>query len=62
MIHHGTRIFSYPELLNTTRDGERGEYIVMRVQRMGQTLELSLPRGPLGVRLKTDRIDPDAGS
>ena len=29
-----SRIFSYPELLNATRAGVRGEYIVMRVQRM----------------------------
>jgi membrane-associated protease RseP (regulator of RpoE activity) len=58
----GSRVFSYPDLLNATRGGERGEYVVLSVQRNGETLELTFPRGPLGIRLDSDRVDPDANT
>lgn len=57
-----SRVFSYADLRNATRAGERSEYVVMRVQRQGETLELSVPRGPLGIRMDSDRLDPDAAS
>ena len=54
-----SRVFGYTELRDATRAGQRGEYVLVRVQRGPSTLELSVPRGPLGVRLEVDRVDPD---
>jgi len=55
-----SRVFGYTELRDATRAGQRGEYVLVRVQRGPSTLELSVPRGPLGVRLEADRVDPKA--
>jgi C-terminal processing protease CtpA/Prc len=55
-----SRIFSYSDLRDATRAGARDEYVVLRVQREGETLDLSLPRGPLGIRMALEQIDPDA--
>jgi len=54
-----SRIFAWSDLRNATRAGDRGEYVRMRIQRDGETLELLLPRGPLGVRLDSEQVDPD---
>jgi len=55
------RVFAYADLSNATRAGERGEYVLVRIQRGGEILGLSVPRGPLGIRLDQDQIDPDLG-
>ena len=56
-----SRVFAWSDLRNATRGGARGEYVAMRIRRNGESLQLALPRGPLGVRLDSDQIDPDAG-
>lgn len=53
-----SRIFAWSDLRTATRDGERGEYVRMRVKRQEETLELLVPRGPLGVRLGSAQVDP----
>ncbi len=53
-----SRVFSFSDLRNATRSGERGENILVRVQRNGQIMELILPRGPLGIRLDSDSVKP----
>ena len=45
------RMFSWSDLRDATSDGERGEVVFLRLQRGGETLDISIPRGPLGVRL-----------
>ncbi len=52
------RVFSFNELRDATRVGERGENILLRVQRKGETIKLILPRGPLGVSLNSDSVEP----
>jgi hypothetical protein len=54
------RVFAYGDLRNATRAGEPGEYVLVRIQRGADLLELGVPRGPLGIRLDQDQIDPDA--
>ncbi len=44
-------IYTSRELQNATRDGIRGELVSVSVLRGGQTLNLAIPRGPLGVTL-----------
>lgn len=53
------RIFSWSDLRNTTRAGERGEYVWVQLERNGEILELTLPRGPMGVRLSSDTVNPE---
>jgi S1-C subfamily serine protease len=55
-----SRVFAWSDLRNATRGGARGEYVAMRIRRNGEALQLALPRGPLGVRLDSVQIDPDA--
>lgn len=56
------RVFAWLELRNATREGSRGEDVIIRVQRNGEVLELALPRGPIGVRLDSEQVDPDANT
>ena len=56
------RIFSWVDLRDATRAGQRGEYVIMRVQRDGELFELNVPRGPLGVRMDMEQIEPGAES
>ncbi|TVQ91206.1 MAG: PDZ domain-containing protein [Chromatiaceae bacterium] len=51
-------IFDPGELRTATTVGERGELVPVRIRRNNQPLELWLPRGPIGIRLDTDRIAP----
>lgn len=44
-------IYTSRELQNATRDGIRGELVSVSVLRSGRTLNLAIPRGPLGVTL-----------
>ena len=53
------RIFSWSDLRNSTRAGERGEYVWIQLERDGETLELTLPRGPMGVRLSSEMVNPE---
>jgi hypothetical protein len=45
----GTRVFDTGELNALTRQGNPGESVTVEVQRNGQTVELTVPRGVLGV-------------
>lgn len=55
------RLFAVDDLLQATTGGERGEYVPIRIERDGSQLDLVLPRGPMGVRLVTSRLDPGRG-
>ena len=52
------RIFSTRELQSATREGLRGESVPVTIQRVGQTLFLDVPRGPLGVNLSAEQQNP----
>jgi hypothetical protein len=45
----GTRLFEIGELNNLTSQGYPNETVVVEIMRDGQFLQLTLPRGPLGV-------------
>ncbi len=53
------RMFGYNELRTATTQGNRGEYVDIRIVRNGSEVVMSIPRGPLGVRLTSIRVDPD---
>lgn len=56
--YDNTRMFNWNELQEATSRGERGEYVNVTVLRDGQLLNLWLPRGPLGIRLGSARVQP----
>lgn len=49
LSYAGTRIFDMRELNALTREGAPGESVTMEVRRNGQTIQVQVPRGPLGV-------------
>ena len=59
ILNYGeSRVFTWPELRQATTEGYLGEYITLRVQRDQQTLSMLVPRGPLGVRMKSTSKPP----
>lgn len=53
-----TQLFRWNELQEATTRGVRDEYVNVTVMRDGQIINLWLPRGPLGVRLSSTRLQP----
>jgi hypothetical protein len=54
------RVFSTTELQSATAEGVAEELVTVTVLRGDQRLRLYVPRGPLGIRLLTERRHPDA--
>ncbi len=50
LSYAGQRVFDSGELNSLTRQGTPGETVTVEVQRDGQTVQLSVPRGVLGVQ------------
>ncbi len=53
------KLYNWNDLRTATTQGDRNELVDITVLRSGTELTLSIPRGPLGVRLNPVRIDPD---
>jgi S1-C subfamily serine protease len=49
VAYGGKRVFDMGELNALTLEGVPGESVVVDVRRNGQSLQLVMPRGPLGV-------------
>jgi hypothetical protein len=49
LSYAGTRVFEMRELNDLTVEGTPGQPVVVEVQRDGQSLQLVLPRGPIGI-------------
>ncbi|MDJ0710850.1 MAG: PDZ domain-containing protein [Woeseiaceae bacterium] len=47
--YDGERIYTMSELRRETMQGEPGERVVLEVERDGMRIQLSVPRGPIGV-------------
>jgi len=47
--YNGDRVFNVMELRNLTMQGRPGEDVIVEVNRDGMTMQLSLPRGPVGI-------------
>jgi membrane-associated protease RseP (regulator of RpoE activity) len=58
LSYAGQQLFSGQELRSETTRGERGEPITVRVRRGDSELDVLLPRGPMGVRLDSARVEP----
>ena len=60
LLYDGRLIFRPPELRETARLGEPGEWVIVDVLRNGEVVHLSGQRGPIGARLQPARILPSA--
>ena len=55
------RVFDPFQLRSATSAGRRGESVPIELLRKGQRLRVTVPRGPLGVKLRAERNPPLAG-
>jgi len=53
-----TRVFSSRDLMRATTQGEAGVSVPVELQRAGKHVRVYLPRGPIGVRLRAERLAP----
>ncbi|NEV64174.1 PDZ domain-containing protein [Thiorhodococcus minor] len=51
-------ILGFRDLRGATTEGEPGELVPVQVRRAGGMVELLLPRGPIGIRLDSTRVEP----
>src|SRR5690606_545711 len=49
VAYGGERVFDQRELNALTLQGQAGESVVLDVRRNGQTIQLVVPRGPIGI-------------
>ena len=56
--YNNENVFEWNEIRRATSKGELGEYVTVELLRDGQIVSLMLPRGPLGVKLDTTRVEP----
>ena len=47
--YNGERVFSVADLRNLTMQGNRGEEVVIEINRDGTRMQLTVPRGPVGI-------------
>jgi len=45
----GERVFSIRDLNNLTTQGQEGESILVEIDRQGELVQLTIPRGPIGI-------------
>ena len=60
--YEGRSVYNHRDLRSATSAGERDELVNVTVARNGSELTVTMPRGPLGVRLSPMFVDPDEDS
>lgn len=58
LSYDNTRIFNASELIEATGQGQLGEYVIISIYRNGEVFSFSVPRGPLGMKLRATRLAP----
>ena len=59
LSYEGERVYNTRDLRSAIAEGNRDEIVDVSVLRDGSTITLSIPRGPLGVRLEPVSVDPE---
>jgi len=59
LSYDNKKILSWPDIRAATIEGEIGSYISVEILRDGETLNLTVPRGTLGVELDATQVDPE---
>ena len=58
LSYDGHRVFTVNDLRNATTAGEPGAPVAIEIIRDGQRLEYEIARGPIGVTLGRERVEP----
>lgn len=58
----GQAVFSVDQLVALRSSGKKGTPVIVEVFRDGQLLQLTIPRGPMGLQPRSSLVDPDAPS
>lgn len=61
LSYDGARVFDTRTLMQRTQEGDFGAPTPVEVERDGQRLLLYVPRGPLGVNMRSSMRNPEAG-
>lgn len=56
----GERVFSNEQLVGLRSSGVRGEPVTVEILRDGRRMQLTMPRGPMGLSGAPTTVDPDA--
>jgi S1-C subfamily serine protease len=56
----GEKVYSTQQLVNLRSSGEGGEPVTVEILRNGQLLQLTMPRGPMGMSTGPTLVDPTA--
>ncbi|MEO0974217.1 MAG: PDZ domain-containing protein, partial [Pseudomonadota bacterium] len=59
LSYDGSRVFDTRSLMNMTQGGSFGATTAMEVERDGERLVLYIPRGPLGVNMRSTTTKPE---
>lgn len=54
----GERVFSMEQLNNLRSAGEKGSPAIVEIIRNGQRMQITMPRGPMGVQMQSEVVDP----
>ncbi len=57
----GGRVYGWSDLCQASSAGEAGALVPIQIERDGRILDLSIERGPLGIRLGVESVHPEAG-
>lgn len=58
VTYAGENVYSNQQLVELRSAGVRGEPIAVEVARDGEILQLTIPRGPMGLAMTPTRVDP----
>ena len=57
----GGRVYGWSDLRQASSAGEAGALVPIQIERDGRILDLSIERGPLGIRLGVESVNPEMG-
>ena len=57
----GGRVYKWSDLRQASSAGEAGALVPIQIERDGSIINLSIERGPLGIRLGVESVNPEVG-
>jgi len=58
--YDGDRVFSSAQLVNLRSAGDSGMPVVVEIIRDGEMMQITIPRGPMGIQTQGDLVNPYA--
>lgn len=56
----GERVFSSAQLIKLRSAGDKGVSVIVEIIRDGELMQITIPRGPMGIQSRPDVVDPNA--